>query len=101
MEVIQAYDAIPPPQVVIALPAILSPSLVLSLSLMFDFQDLFPSKEISPNDTKTPVESPILVPPSLSEGSPSLVRSTTPDYLFDKSIFSKLDNSLEIISRPL
>nr|GEW79230.1 ribonuclease H-like domain-containing protein [Tanacetum cinerariifolium] len=55
MEVIQAYDIIPPPQVVITLPAILPPSLVLSLSPMFDSQDLFPSKEISPKDTKTPV----------------------------------------------
>nr|GEU57280.1 reverse transcriptase domain-containing protein [Tanacetum cinerariifolium] len=56
---------------------------------MFDSQDLFPSKEISPKDTKTPVESPILVPPSLL------------DYLFDESIFAELDNSLWIISRPL
>nr|GEW49023.1 putative ribonuclease H-like domain-containing protein [Tanacetum cinerariifolium] len=75
------------PQVVIALPAILPPSPVLSLSSMFDSQDLFSSKEISPKDTETPVESPILVPPSSSEGS-SL------DYLFDESIFVKLDNSL-------
>nr|GFC17979.1 hypothetical protein [Tanacetum cinerariifolium] len=66
MEVIQAYDTIPPPQ------------------------------EISPKDTKTPVESPILVPPSSSP-----VRSTTPDYLFDESIFAELNNSLWIISRPL
>nr|GEY71910.1 hypothetical protein [Tanacetum cinerariifolium] len=88
IEVIQAYDTIPPPQVVIALPVILPPSQVLSLSLMFDSQDLFPSKEISPKDTETPVESPILVPPSSSEGSSSLVRSTTLDYLFDESIFT-------------
>nr|GEV25670.1 reverse transcriptase domain-containing protein [Tanacetum cinerariifolium] len=87
MEVIQAYDIIPLPQVVIALPAILPQSPVLSLSPMFDSQDLFPSKEISPKDTETHVESPIPVPPSSSEGS-SL------DYLFDKSIFVKLDNSL-------
>nr|GEX45512.1 reverse transcriptase domain-containing protein [Tanacetum cinerariifolium] len=80
MKFIQAYDTIPPPQVVIALPAILPPSLVLSLSPMFDSQDLFPSKEISPKDTETLVESPIPVPPSSSEGS-SL------DYLFDESIF--------------
>nr|GFA17092.1 hypothetical protein [Tanacetum cinerariifolium] len=57
--------------------------------------------EISPKDTETPVESPILVPPSSSEGSSSPVRSTTPDYLFDKSIFVELDNSLWIVSRPL
>nr|GEU82622.1 hypothetical protein [Tanacetum cinerariifolium] len=43
MEVIQAYDAIPPPQ------------------------------EISPKDTETPIESPIPVPPSSSEGSSSPV----------------------------
>nr|GFC63587.1 hypothetical protein [Tanacetum cinerariifolium] len=89
------------PQVVIALPAILPPSPVLSLSPMFDSQDLFPFKEISPKDTKTSAESPIPVPPSSSEGSLSLVRSTTPDYLFDESIFTELDNSFWIISRPL
>nr|GEW21113.1 reverse transcriptase domain-containing protein [Tanacetum cinerariifolium] len=101
MEFIQAYDTIPPPQVVIALPAILPPSPVLSLSPMFDSEDLFPSKEISPKDTETPVESPIPVPPSSLEGSSSPVRSTTPDYLFDESIFAELDNSLWVISRPL
>nr|GEX75811.1 reverse transcriptase domain-containing protein [Tanacetum cinerariifolium]GEX75977.1 reverse transcriptase domain-containing protein [Tanacetum cinerariifolium] len=68
---------------------------------MFDSQDLFPSKEISPKDTETPVESPIHVPPSSSERSSSPVRSTMPDYLFDESIFVELDNSLWIISRPL
>nr|GEV45858.1 reverse transcriptase domain-containing protein [Tanacetum cinerariifolium] len=77
IEVIQAYDAIPPPQVVIALPAILPPSPVLSISLMFDSQYLFPSKEISPKDTKTLIESPILVPPSSLEGSSSPVRTST------------------------
>nr|GFA80913.1 reverse transcriptase domain-containing protein [Tanacetum cinerariifolium] len=51
--------------------------------------------------TKTPIESPILVPPSISEGSSSPVRSTTLDYLFDESIFAELDNSLWIISQPL
>nr|GEW44343.1 retrovirus-related Pol polyprotein from transposon TNT 1-94 [Tanacetum cinerariifolium] len=84
IEVIQAYNTIPPPQVVIALPTILPPSLVLSLSPLFDSQDLFPSKEISPKDTETPIESPIPVPPSSSEGSSAPVRSTTPDYPFDK-----------------
>nr|GEX96740.1 hypothetical protein [Tanacetum cinerariifolium] len=101
MEVIQAYDTIPPPQVVNALPAIFPPSSLLSLSPIFNSQDLFPSKDISPKDTETPVESPIPVPPSSSEGSSSPVRSTTPDYLFDESIFAELDNSLWIISRPL
>nr|GEV50696.1 putative reverse transcriptase domain-containing protein [Tanacetum cinerariifolium] len=101
MEVIQAYDTIPTPQVVIALPTILPPSPVLSLSSIFDSQYLFPFKEISPKDTETPVESPIPVPPSSSEGSSSPVRSTTPDYLFDEYIFAELDNSLWIVSRPL
>nr|GEX36988.1 hypothetical protein [Tanacetum cinerariifolium] len=101
MEVIQAYDAILPPQVVISLPPILPLSPVLSLSPMFDSQDLFPSKDISPKDTKTHIESPILVSPSLSKGSSSPVRSTTPNYLFDKSIFAELDNLVWIISRPL
>nr|GEX71374.1 hypothetical protein [Tanacetum cinerariifolium] len=80
---------------------ILPPSLVLSLSPMFDSQDLFPSNEISPKDTETPVKLPIPVPPSSLEGSSSPVRSTTPVYLFDESIFTELDNSLWIISRPL
>nr|GEY71069.1 putative reverse transcriptase domain-containing protein [Tanacetum cinerariifolium] len=56
-----------------------------------------------PKDTKTPVESLILISLSSSVGSSSSVRSTTPppDYPFDKSIFAKLDNSLWIIPRPL
>nr|GEV71647.1 hypothetical protein [Tanacetum cinerariifolium] len=55
-----------------------------------------------PNDTETPVESPILIFPSSSGGSSSSVRSTTPpDYLFDESTFTKLDNSLWIIPRPM
>ncbi|GKB01710.1 hypothetical protein Tco_0829754 [Tanacetum coccineum] len=82
-------DAIPPPQVIIALPAVLPPSPVLSLSPMFDSRDFFPPEEISsPKDTKTPVKSPIPTSPSLSVGSSSPVRSTTPppDYPFDESI---------------
>nr|GEY16624.1 reverse transcriptase domain-containing protein [Tanacetum cinerariifolium] len=51
-------------------------------------------REISPKDTETHIESPIPVPPSSSEGS-------LLDYLFDESIFVKLDNSLWFISRPL
>ncbi|GJU09301.1 putative reverse transcriptase domain-containing protein [Tanacetum coccineum] len=76
MKVVQAYDAIPPPQVIIALPAIVPPS-------MFDSRDFFPPEEISlPKDTETLVESPILVSLSSSVGSLSPVRSTTspPDY---------------------
>nr|GEW49571.1 reverse transcriptase domain-containing protein [Tanacetum cinerariifolium] len=37
-------------------------------------QYLFPSKDISPKDTETPVESPIPIPPSSSEGSSLPVR---------------------------
>ncbi|GKE19774.1 hypothetical protein Tco_1431286, partial [Tanacetum coccineum] len=68
-------DAIPPPQVIIALPAVLPPLLILSLSPMFDSRDYFPSKKISsPKDTETPI--------SPSVGSSSPIRSTTPpsDY---------------------
>ncbi|GJU89869.1 hypothetical protein Tco_1302292 [Tanacetum coccineum] len=52
-----------------------------------------------PRDIEPPVESPIPLSPSLSVGSSSPVRSTTPppDYPFDKSIFAELDNSLWII----
>ncbi|GJR03194.1 hypothetical protein Tco_0526178 [Tanacetum coccineum] len=49
---IQAYDVIPPSQVIIALPAIVPPS-------MSDSRDFFPPKEISsPEGAKTPVKSP-------------------------------------------
>ncbi|GKB77639.1 reverse transcriptase domain-containing protein [Tanacetum coccineum] len=70
---IQAYDVIPPSQVIIAFPSIVPPS-------MSDSREFFPPKEIS-----------------------SPVRSTTspPNYLFNESIFAELDNSLWIISRPL
>ncbi|GJX36847.1 reverse transcriptase domain-containing protein [Tanacetum coccineum] len=110
MEVMQAHDAtdnelpIPPLQAPIAPPTIVSPSLVLSLSPMFDSRDFFPPEEISPaKDIETPVESTVLISPSSSVGSSSPVRSTTPplDYLFDKSIFTELDNSLWIIPQPL
>ncbi|GKA30967.1 hypothetical protein Tco_0717272 [Tanacetum coccineum] len=82
MKVIQAYDATPPPQVIISL---LPPSPVLSLSPMVDSQDLFPSEKISsPKDTKTPIS------PSSSVRSSSLVRSTMPppDYPFDEILES-------------
>ncbi|GKE92097.1 hypothetical protein Tco_1573192, partial [Tanacetum coccineum] len=103
------YDAtdnelpIPPLQAPIASPTVVSLSPVLSLSPMFDSRDLFPLEEISPPKyIETLVESPILISPSSSVGSSSLVRLTTPppDYPFDKSIFAKLDNSLWIIPRP-
>nr|GFA81912.1 hypothetical protein [Tanacetum cinerariifolium] len=84
---IQAYDAIPPPQAIIALPAVLPLSLVLSLPPMFDYLDFFSSEKISPpKDTKTPFKSPIPVSPSSSVGSSSPVRLTTspPDYPFDE-----------------
>ncbi|GKD84592.1 hypothetical protein Tco_1355746 [Tanacetum coccineum] len=109
MMVMQAYDATDnelhiPTQAPIAPPTILPPSLVLSLSPMFDSQHFFPPEKISPpKDAKTPVESPIPISPSSSVGSSSLVRSTIPppDYPFDKSIFAELDNSLWIIPQPL
>nr|GEV30432.1 retrovirus-related Pol polyprotein from transposon TNT 1-94 [Tanacetum cinerariifolium] len=93
----QAYNVISPPQVIIALPAVLPPTLVLSQSPIFDSQDFFPSKEISPKDTETSVS------PTSSLGSSSPIRSTISplDYPFDKSIFAELDNSLWIIPRPL
>nr|GEV31971.1 hypothetical protein [Tanacetum cinerariifolium] len=102
--IIQAYDVIPPPQAIIALPAVLPLSPVSSLPPMFDSRDFFSSEKISPpKDTETPVKSPILVSPSSSVGSSSSVMSTTPppDYPFDNSIFVELDNSLWIIPRPL
>nr|GEU58189.1 hypothetical protein [Tanacetum cinerariifolium] len=52
------------------------------------------SRDILPKDTETPIESPIPVPPSSSEGSSSPVRSTTPGYLLNESIFLELDNSM-------
>ncbi|GJR28840.1 reverse transcriptase domain-containing protein [Tanacetum coccineum] len=86
-----------PPQDSITPPAILPPS---SVSPMLDSRDFFPPEEISPKDTETS-ESPTPISPSIGYSSP--VRSTTPppDYPFDESIFTELDNSLWIISRPL
>nr|GEX26586.1 reverse transcriptase domain-containing protein [Tanacetum cinerariifolium] len=103
MKVMQTYDAISPPQVTISPLTVVPPSLVLSRSPMFDSRDFFPLKEIPPpKDTKTPIESPILISPSSSVGSSSLVRSTTPppDYPLNESIFTELDNSLWIIPMP-
>nr|GEV76672.1 hypothetical protein [Tanacetum cinerariifolium] len=76
MEVMPAYDAtdnelpIPLFQTIISLPTTLPTSLV---SLMFDSQDFFPPKEISPKDTETS-ESPTSVSPSSSIRSSSPVR---------------------------
>ncbi|GJT95616.1 putative ribonuclease H-like domain-containing protein [Tanacetum coccineum] len=65
MKVMQAYDAISPPQVTISPTTVVPPSLVLSLSPMFDSRDFFPPEEIPPpTDTETPVESPIPIIPS-------------------------------------
>nr|GEV73966.1 hypothetical protein [Tanacetum cinerariifolium] len=49
-----------------------------------------------PRDTEPPIGSPISSSSSSSIGSSSPVRSTTPppDYPFDESIFSNLDNSM-------
>ncbi|GJZ48827.1 hypothetical protein Tco_0603017 [Tanacetum coccineum] len=104
MKVMQAYDAISPPQVTIPPPTIVPPSLVLSLSPIFDCRDFFPPEEIlPPRDTETPVESPIPISLSSLAVSSSPIRSTTPplDYPFDESIFAELDNSLWIIPRSL
>nr|GEZ98326.1 hypothetical protein [Tanacetum cinerariifolium] len=67
-------------------PVILPPSLVLSQSPISNSQDFFPSKEISPKDTKTSVS------PSLLVGSSSPIRSTISplEYPFDESIFAEL-----------
>ncbi|GKA83629.1 reverse transcriptase domain-containing protein [Tanacetum coccineum] len=60
---IQAYDTIPPPQVIIALPAIVPPP-------MFNSRDSFPSEKISsPKDTKPPIESLISMPPKRTSTS--------------------------------
>ncbi|GKC38658.1 hypothetical protein Tco_1051042 [Tanacetum coccineum] len=71
---------------------------MLSLSPIFDSQDFFSPEEISPKDIETPVESPIPISPS---SSPVWSSTPLPDYPFDKSIFTELDNSLWIIPRPL
>ncbi|GKA35706.1 hypothetical protein Tco_0722197, partial [Tanacetum coccineum] len=58
MKVMQAYDAISPPQVTIPPPTIVPPSSMLST--MYDSRDFFPPDEIPPpKDTETPFESPI------------------------------------------
>ncbi|GKB97068.1 hypothetical protein Tco_0983205 [Tanacetum coccineum] len=55
----QAYDAIPPPQAIIALPAVLPLSSVLSLPPMFYSRDFFPPEKISPpKDTETLLKHP-------------------------------------------
>ncbi|GJY05883.1 reverse transcriptase domain-containing protein [Tanacetum coccineum] len=65
---IQAYDATPPPQVIIALPTIVPPS-------MFNSRDSFPSEKISsPKDSKPPIESLI---PYLSLRMPPKRTSTS------------------------
>ncbi|GJT63235.1 reverse transcriptase domain-containing protein [Tanacetum coccineum] len=84
MKVMQAYDAISPPQVTIPPPTVVPSSPMLSP--MFNSRDFFPPEEIPPpKDTKTPIESPIPISPSSSVGSSS----------------PELDNSLWIIPRPL
>ncbi|GJR65267.1 hypothetical protein Tco_0011332 [Tanacetum coccineum] len=63
---IQAYDTISPPQVIIALPAIVPPP-------MFNSRDSFPSEKISsPKDTKPPIESLISMPPKRTSTSAAL-----------------------------
>ncbi|GKA02680.1 hypothetical protein Tco_0675461 [Tanacetum coccineum] len=68
----QAYDAIPPPQVIIALPAIVPPP-------MFDSRDFLPPKNISsPKNTETLVESTTQESLSSSERSSSPIRNIKP-----------------------
>nr|GEZ35794.1 hypothetical protein [Tanacetum cinerariifolium] len=76
---------------------------IMVLATLFNGNFLSPEEISPPKDAETPVESSILVSPSSSVGSSSLVRSITPppDYPFDESIFANLDNSLWIITRPL
>nr|GEU44042.1 hypothetical protein [Tanacetum cinerariifolium] len=92
MEAMQAYNAISPPQVIIALRVVLPPSLVLSQSPISNYQDFFPSEKISPKDTETSVSL------SSSVGSSSLIRSTISplDYSFNETIFAELNSSLWI-----
>nr|GEX64710.1 reverse transcriptase domain-containing protein [Tanacetum cinerariifolium] len=93
MKAMQAYNAISPPQVIIALPAVLPPSPVLSLSPISDSQYFFPSKEISPKDTKTSVSpssvvgssSPIRLPPKRTSTSetPAITLATIQRLITD------------------
>nr|GEX86659.1 reverse transcriptase domain-containing protein [Tanacetum cinerariifolium] len=84
MKVVQAYDAtnnelpILPLQAPIAPPTILPPSLVLSLSPMFDSLDFLPPEKISPKDTETS-ESLTSISPYLSIGSSLPVSNFTED----------------------
>ncbi|GJY32917.1 hypothetical protein Tco_0417386 [Tanacetum coccineum] len=72
---IQAYDVIPPSQVIIALPAIVPPS-------MSDSRDFFPPKEISsPEGAKNPVKSPNPMSTSSSVGFSSPDPITPPVIL--------------------
>ncbi|GJR32804.1 hypothetical protein Tco_1109036 [Tanacetum coccineum] len=93
MKVIQTYDAIPPPQVIIVLPAIVPPP-------MFDTRDFFPPEEItSPKDIETYVESPIPIYPSSSERSSSPVSH---DSGCHRTPLLKMGNYKEFISyKPL
>nr|GFA88958.1 reverse transcriptase domain-containing protein [Tanacetum cinerariifolium] len=65
--IIQAYNAIPPPQAIIALPTVLPLSLVLSLPPMFDSRDFFSPEKISPpKDTENPFATGTLIEEALS-----------------------------------
>nr|GEU52860.1 reverse transcriptase domain-containing protein [Tanacetum cinerariifolium] len=93
MEAMQAYNAISPPQVIIALLAILPPSPVLSQSPISDYQDFFPSEEISPKTTETSVSpssfigslSPIRMPPKRTSTSetPAITLATLQRLITD------------------
>nr|GEY61861.1 reverse transcriptase domain-containing protein [Tanacetum cinerariifolium] len=93
MKSMQAYNAISPPQVIIALRAVLPPSPVLSQSPISDSQDFFPSEEISPKDIETSVSpssligtsSPIRMPPKRTSTSetPAITLATIQRLITD------------------
>nr|GEY98198.1 hypothetical protein [Tanacetum cinerariifolium] len=105
--IIQAYDAIPPPQAIIALPAVLPLSSVLSLPPMFDYRDFFFTEKISPpKDTETPVKSPFPVSPSLSNSLAFCLGKTLPVskpgcVLCQDCVAFCLEDLLRFVSRPL
>nr|GEV01742.1 hypothetical protein [Tanacetum cinerariifolium] len=97
IEVMQAYDATNELNISALQAPIASPTVMPPLLSLYDSQYFLHLEEISPpKDAKTLVKSSILASPSSSVGSSSPIRSITPppDYLFDESIFTELDNSL-------
>nr|GEZ12682.1 reverse transcriptase domain-containing protein [Tanacetum cinerariifolium] len=97
IEVIQAYDTIPQPQVVIALTAILPPSLVLSLSLSLIPKIYFLPRRFHLKTLRLLLNHPF----QYLHLHQKDLHHQLGQLHFDESIFAKLDNSLWIISRPL